>query len=202
MTYIFSLRRLPKDKESLAGGKARSLSFMMQNAKLRIPEGHVILCTALEGTKLKDEARTELAELLKGLDAKVTYAVRSSAINEDGENASFAGQYETLTDVRLEDIPKAVEKVAASAGNANVRAYAEQQARDANVQAYARQQAEGVNGLTVRADDERRGECEIAIVIQRFVRAKMRRWSAITCAAPGKSLCPARRMRRNSRSTR
>lgn len=168
MTYIFSLRQLPKDKESLAGGKARSLSFMMQNAKLRIPEGHVILCTALEGTKLKDEARTELAELLKGLDAKVTYAVRSSAINEDGENASFAGQYETLTDVRLEDVPKAVEKVAASAGNANVRAYARRQAEGANIQA----PAEGADDLVARAGDEGRGDFEIAIVIQRFVRAK------------------------------
>jgi pyruvate,water dikinase len=168
MNYIFSLRRLPKDKAPLAGGKARSLSFMMQNAKLRIPEGHVILCTALEGTKLKDEARTELAELLKGLDAKVTYAVRSSAINEDGENASFAGQYETLTDVRLEDVPKAVEQVAASAGNANVRAYARRQAEGANNQ----DRAEGVSDLVAQSGDEGRGECEIAIVIQRFVRAK------------------------------
>ena len=109
MAYLYSLRHLPEDKAHLAGGKARSLSFMMQNARLRIPEGYVILCTALEGTKLKDEARTELAGLLKDLNPKVTYAVRSSAINEDGENASFAGQYETLTDVRLEDVPKAVE---------------------------------------------------------------------------------------------
>ena len=168
MNYIFSLRQLPKDKAPLAGGKARSLSFMMQNAKLRIPEGHVILCTALEGTKLKDEAGKELAELLKGLDPKVTYAVRSSAINEDGENASFAGQYETLTDVRLEDVPKAVEQVAASAGNANVRAYARRQAEGANIQA----PAEGADDLAARAGDETRRDFEIAIVIQRFVRAK------------------------------
>lgn len=123
MTYLYPLDELPKELQGLAGGKARSLAHMMQNTKLRIPSGYVILASALENDFLCPAAQAELGALLASLDDKVTYAVRSSALNEDGEVASFAGQYETVTDVKREDIPEAVRQVIASAGSANVQAY-------------------------------------------------------------------------------
>ena len=111
---IYPLNRIPEDKLHLAGGKARSLSYMLTHTKIKIPEGFVLL-----------PGDTLSASDIEKLDSRVTYAVRSSAISEDGENASFAGQYETVTDVKVEDIPDAVQTVLASADNARVKAYAD-----------------------------------------------------------------------------
>ena len=111
MTYIYPLHKLPEEKAAFAGGKAKSLSHMMKNTKIRIPGGYVILSCAFEGKHLCGEALGELDELINNLDGNATYAIRSSALNEDGEEASFAGQYETVTDVKKEEIKKAMEQV-------------------------------------------------------------------------------------------
>ena len=51
-------------------------------------------------------------------------AVRSSAAAEDLADASFAGQYETVLDVRgSEALLRAIEKVRASAANARIEQY-------------------------------------------------------------------------------
>jgi pyruvate,water dikinase len=121
--YIYPLNRLPSDKYCLAGGKARSLAYMIKNTNLHIPEGYVITSDAFEEFRLRKEAVDELSELLEKLSDRSTYAVRSSALNEDGDNASFAGQYETVTDVKKSDIVSAIETVAASSDNSNVKAY-------------------------------------------------------------------------------
>ena len=111
---MYPLNKIPEDKMHWAGGKARSLSHMLTHTKIRIPEGYVI-----------PAGESYDAEELGRLDRRCTYAVRSSAISEDGENASYAGQYETVTDVRVDDIPEAVKTVLASADNARVKAYSE-----------------------------------------------------------------------------
>ena len=46
MKYIFELKNIPQDKMALAGGKAASLSLMMQNLKMNIPQGYVITADA------------------------------------------------------------------------------------------------------------------------------------------------------------
>ena len=99
MKYIFDLRTIPEDKLAVSGGKAASLSLMMKNLKMNIPGGYVITAEGFRDGQLTDEAAGELLEIIGKLDRLKTYAVRSSAIGEDGENNSFAGQYETLTDV-------------------------------------------------------------------------------------------------------
>ena len=111
---IYPLNRIPVEKEELAGGKAKSLSYMLTHTRIRIPEGYVLPA----GDKLEPQD-------LNKLDRNVTYAVRSSALNEDGQNASFAGQYETVTDVKVENIPDAMKTVQASADNDRVKAYAD-----------------------------------------------------------------------------
>ena len=115
------------------GGKGASL-VRLTRAKLPVPEGFVLTAGS---------SPEELDSVLENLSDRYTYAVRSSALNEDGEKASFAGAYETITDVRKEDIPKAVRQVISSAASERVKLYSEASAVD----------LEG-----------------IAVVIQRFVR--------------------------------
>jgi rifampicin phosphotransferase len=67
--------------------------------------------------------RTAAAELGGGPGRR--FAVRSSASAEDLAGASFAGQYETVLDVRLEELPEAVRHVVDSATAARVAAYSE-----------------------------------------------------------------------------
>lgn len=158
MQFIYPLNRLPDEKEHLAGGKAKSLAYMMKNLKLRIPEGFVILSSAIKNNELNDKAKEELDELIRSLDTNCTYAVRSSALNEDGEAASFAGQYETVTDVRKGAMKEAVLKVAKSVESDTVAAYAKN-----------RNQGEADNSI---ANPKEEYESGIGIVIQRFVKAK------------------------------
>ena len=143
MKYIYNLKDIPGDKLPLTGGKARSLAYMLKDLKLTVPEGYVITSDAFSEGTLREDADKELLKLLPALNMEYTYAVRSSAINEDGENASFAGQYETITDVKAGDIPAAVAKVISS------------------------KDVQRVTGYTENFGEEDKG---IAVVIQRFVR--------------------------------
>ena len=97
------------------GGKGASL-VRLKRAGLPVPDGYILAPDA------DIEVLTGIKDRLSG-----TYAVRSSALNEDGEHASFAGAYETVTDVKVEDIEKAVIKVRASAGDKRVESYAREQ---------------------------------------------------------------------------
>jgi phosphohistidine swiveling domain-containing protein len=54
---------------------------------------------------------------------KKKYAVRSSAVNEDGGEFSFAGQYESFLYVKFEDLPKFVKKVWSSNFSERVISY-------------------------------------------------------------------------------
>ena len=126
MKYIFDLRSIPSSELEKCGGKATSLSLMMQNLKMNIPSGYVITADAFRDGKITEDANAELNELLATLDRLKTYAVRSSAIGEDGAGNSFAGQYETLTDLMVPEIRDAVDQVAASAQNERVENYRSQ----------------------------------------------------------------------------
>ena len=123
MNYIFDLGSIPSSKLGKAGGKASSLSLMIQNLKLRIPSGYVITADGFRDGKIIEEASEELTVLTARLNKNRTYAVRSSAIGEDGADNSFAGQYETLTDVGVDGISDAVSIVASSAQNDRVGSY-------------------------------------------------------------------------------
>ena len=104
------------DKDiSNCGGKGASLVKMIRHG-LPVPEGYVVM----PGTT--DE---EVNNFVKTLSSNYTYAVRSSALNEDGQQASFAGAYETLTDVPKEETANAVKQVISSADSTRVNKYAE-----------------------------------------------------------------------------
>ncbi|MBE5862873.1 MAG: hypothetical protein E7295_08485 [Lachnospiraceae bacterium] len=125
MSYIYSLGRVPSEIEGKIGGKALSLDRMIKYLKLPIPEGYAISEDAFCAGEISPKAREELEELIERFPSGHTYAVRSSAIGEDGRSASFAGQYETVTDVKKEEIMNALEQVVASAGNGRVTGYGE-----------------------------------------------------------------------------
>ncbi|MGN1102549.1 MAG: PEP/pyruvate-binding domain-containing protein, partial [Huintestinicola sp.] len=141
MRYIFSFKDITEDISPLCGGKGSSLARLTEMG-LPVPEGYAVISSAFEG-ELIPMALEELSELISKLSDKYTYAVRSSALCEDGDSASFAGAFETVTDVKREDIISAVKQVAASADSLRVKRYAESSGAESG---------------------------GIAVVIQRFVR--------------------------------
>jgi pyruvate,water dikinase len=77
MKYIFDLRSIPSSELEKCGGKASSLSLMMQNLKMNIPSGYVITADAFRDGKMTDEANDELNATIAKLDRLKTYAGRS-----------------------------------------------------------------------------------------------------------------------------
>jgi len=123
MEYVFGLDKVPEEKVPYIGGKANSLSRMIRHLKVSVPYGYVLCADAVKDGMLLPEAEAEIEEMIKNLDTGKTYAVRSSALNEDGENASFAGQYETVTNVSAAEIKNAIAEVLQSANNSRVKEY-------------------------------------------------------------------------------
>ncbi|WP_240674902.1 PEP/pyruvate-binding domain-containing protein [Cellulomonas endophytica] len=107
---------LLREADSTCGGKAATLRRLL-DAGLDVVDGVVLVVpAAAAGTRL-DEA---LALLGPG-----PYAVRSSALDEDGGTVSFAGQLLTELHVPAAEVGAAAARVAASAGTAHARAYAD-----------------------------------------------------------------------------
>src|SRR5262245_48315266 len=116
---------------ALVGGKAANLSRL---ARLypRVPDGFSVPVTVLAEAHpldLRDEITAAIADLMAchGL-ADFVAAVRSSAVDEDGSAASFAGQHETyLNIVGAEAIIAAVGRCWASARSEQALAYRRRQ---------------------------------------------------------------------------
>lgn len=130
---------LERSEGDEVGGKAAGLAKLIRMG-LRVPEGYVIV-GATPG---------QLPEGLEEACAKLgdsALAVRSSARGEDGAETSFAGQYETVLDVRgTQALREAVERCLRSAHGARADAY-----RD---------------GLSAS------GEARMSVVVQRMVDAR------------------------------
>jgi pyruvate,water dikinase len=101
------------------GGKAASLGELMA-AGVRVPDGVVLALAADDVTA--DERRWLSGTDALGLGAG-PFAVRSSAIAEDGAERSFAGMYESVLNVSAHDLPEAVDRCLASALAARVAEY-------------------------------------------------------------------------------
>jgi pyruvate,water dikinase len=104
------------------GGKAASLARSLR-AGLPVPCGFALAATHVEAVfDGHAEALAHLRTEFTGLAGPC--AVRSSAIGEDSEGASFAGQHVTILNVRHEDhVIDAVLEVRASAHTESARAY-------------------------------------------------------------------------------
>ena len=118
------------------GGKAANLSRLAANH--RVPAGFSITAAAYRpdhppGTPLPADLEAELAAAYEALSRSsgipdVPVAVRSSALDEDGDLTSFAGQHETeLNLVGIDAVFGAVVRTWASARNERALAYRRQQ---------------------------------------------------------------------------
>jgi len=140
ISYIMPLHNLTRADVSRVGAKAANLGELA-HAGFPVPDGfaitthafdHFIKVNAIEETYLPETvAKAKLPpgiqEALRVASAKLDgapLAVRSSGVAEDLEGASFAGQYETILDVRGYDaLVDAVRQCWASAFSTRVAAY-------------------------------------------------------------------------------
>jgi len=87
---------------ALVGGKAANLSRLARMHQ-RVPDGFCIPVTVMDEAHPRD-LRDEIAQAIADLMAchslpELVVAVRSSAVDEDGAAASFAGQHETFLNI-------------------------------------------------------------------------------------------------------
>jgi rifampicin phosphotransferase len=130
---VYAFNTLPKEEQLSAGGKGRALAVLTQ-AGYPVPKGFILLPAAFDADELTAEAwaqaQTHLARLRRG-SRQVSFAVRSSALNEDSAGASFAGEFESVLDVQAEaEIREAIHTVRRSRHSARVQAYGRAQDLD------------------------------------------------------------------------
>ena len=107
--------RLGRGDASRVGGKAANLGELLR-AGFDVPAGFV--ATGPDTDAVADAAGAAARQLGSG-----PFAVRSSIAGEDGLEASFAGQYESVLDVDADAVGDAVRRVRASVGADRVRRY-------------------------------------------------------------------------------
>ena len=101
------------------GGKAASLGELLA-AGVRVPDGVVV--TAEVGGMTANERRALLGAGSLDLGTG-PFAVRSSGVSEDGVERSFAGMYESVLNVAVDDLHDAAERCLASARTARAAEY-------------------------------------------------------------------------------
>lgn len=109
---------------ALAGNKAATLA-VLRRAGFKVPPGVVISVDALG--KVSDELTPAVRGALTSvseLPGPAPWAVRSSSTAEDGAQASFAGQFETVLNVDADGLADAVLRCWQSALSDRVRVYA------------------------------------------------------------------------------
>lgn len=114
---------LLRDADSRHGGKAKGLRALIR-AGLTVPQGIALDDQQVARLLTRDPADVAvLDEWLRQRPTRV--AVRSSALNEDGHEQSFAGMFKTSLEVPsvLSDVLKAIDVVAGSGGSERVASY-------------------------------------------------------------------------------
>src|SRR3954452_21068106 len=107
---------------SVYGSKAIGLGDAIRDG-LPVPPGFALAGPVVEAVAGEDEATT--ARVLAAIrDLPTPLAVRSSAVDEDGKDASFAGQHLTLLNVpTIEDVPSALREIWWSANSDSAITY-------------------------------------------------------------------------------
>lgn len=135
MTYIVWLERPECRDPALVGGKAANLARLA--AEHPVPPGFCLTAAAYEqfaGVEpvppaLREAVEEAYAALARTTDiAEPIVAVRSSAVDEDGAHASFAGMFVSILNVRgVEAVLEAVARCWAAAEAPRVIAYRREQ---------------------------------------------------------------------------
>jgi len=107
---------------SVFGSKACGLGDAIRDG-LPVPPGVALAGPVVEAVAGEDqETTTRVAAALRGL--RTPLAVRSSAVDEDGQDASFAGQHLTLLNVpSIDDVPAALQEIWWSANSDSAITY-------------------------------------------------------------------------------
>jgi pyruvate,water dikinase len=156
ITLAEAARLDPAAAPALLGSKAANLARLL-GAGFPVPAGVVVTpAAAADWDQASAQLRSAAAELASGRDQR--FAVRSSATAEDLPGASYAGQYETVLDVPLDELPQAVRQVMDSAASARVAAY-----RQAHPQA---------GPTAAPADDPSGSGAGMAVLVQVMVAAE------------------------------
>ena len=151
MASVVSLfKDLKKEYWAEAGGKGGTLARLYQQG-YPVPDGFVILPEAFQDEELQEDAWQQIAlqlSMLRNKYPELSFAVRSSAVAEDSAYASFAGEFETVLDVRTNPaVREAIRKVHQSRGSDRVRSYSK---------------AKGIEG-----------DQPLSVVVQRLIRAEI-----------------------------
>ena len=88
--------------KNIFGSKAANLGYLLSKG-FNVPYGIVI------GMKNKNDY--DIDEIKKYLKQDKLYSVRSSSTIEDGEDYSFAGQFETVLGVSIDKLEENINKV-------------------------------------------------------------------------------------------
>jgi pyruvate,water dikinase len=161
--YLISLADVTRGDVKRVGGKAANLGELLR-AGFAVPDGFVVIAqafsrSAARGGDARQTATDEPNALPAGLGealresmarfGEAAVAVRSSAIDEDGEAASFAGQHESyLNVVGAPAVAEAVARCRASARSERAIAY-----------------------RRLRGQDHE--EVGVAVLVQRLIRAEI-----------------------------
>jgi len=127
--YILHFSDTRTKNRTFTGGKGASLASMKQ-ADFPVPDGFVILQAAFEDGALTEAAKDEITAALSRAPEGALFAVRSSAVAEDGAATSFAGMFDSLLEVSGDNVPAAAAEVYASSRSERVREYAKSQSLD------------------------------------------------------------------------
>ena len=106
---VISFTDLLESDRTTAGGKGGTLSRLYQSG-IPVPDGFIIMPSAFDQEDLRGEAWAEIQKQLEKMrqgDPEIAFAVRSSALAEDSAYASFAGEFETVLDVRTDQALRA-----------------------------------------------------------------------------------------------
>jgi len=126
VNMVKSFKELTPELQVFAGGKGGMLARMFQDG-YPVPEGFVVLPSAFQREKLNREAWNEIRASLNALrknNEGALFAVRSSALSEDSAVASFAGEFETVLNVRTdEEVLEAIYTVFRSRESERVEVY-------------------------------------------------------------------------------
>jgi YidC/Oxa1 family membrane protein insertase len=123
------------DVVSGCGGKATRLAALLE-AGLPVPEGFVVRGRAIETWKKTGAWSAVCRERIFKEHARLSaekVAVRSSGLNEDGADKSYAGVFESLLDVRSDGLFAAIEKVAGSLASDRARAYSSHESETGSI---------------------------------------------------------------------
>jgi len=160
-TAVRRLRDVRMADAGEVGGKADSLGELLA-AGIRVPEGVVLTAGAAD---LTADDRRSLLRAAAGELGGGPFAVRSSGIAEDGAEHSYAGIYESVLDVRADELSAATDRCLASARAARATGY--EPAGDSRMAVIIQQMvAPAAAGVALTADpiNGDRGSCVVSAV--------------------------------------